>query len=142
MRALIACLSVVACATTPPEPPPERVHGCWIARGDEATTTFRWLPNRDAGGRMEGVAMQYGRGAPRQYGRYAIETNAQGEWQFCQFDADGPGGNVCWRVAQSGTGSLEGGRAFIDLHDERLRISVVTAEGERLIFDGRRDGCD
>ncbi|GAM99538.1 hypothetical protein U91I_03192 [alpha proteobacterium U9-1i] len=139
---MIACFLLAACATSPPEPPPERVHGCWIARGDEVTTTFRWLPNREVAGRMEGVAMQYGRGAPRQGGRYAVETGPQGEWQFCQLDADGPGGNVCWRVAQSGGGSLDGGRAFIDQHEERLRISVVTDLGERLIFDGRRDGCD
>jgi hypothetical protein len=140
VRALIACVLLAACATSPPDPPPERVAGCWIARGDPETTTFRWL--RDQGtGRMQGVAMIYGTGAPRQGGRYVVEAQGQA-WQLCALDTDGPGSNTCWRVAESGGGSLEGGRAFIDQHSERLRISVITNEGERLIFDGRRDGCD
>lgn len=138
MRALIACLLAAACATTSSAPPAERVHGCWIARGD-MTTTFRWLPETQAGGRMTGVSMIYGTGAPRRGGRYAVDQRENGAF-FCQLEtADG---ETCWRIAEGRAGSLEGGRAFIDQHGERLRISVVSAEGERLIFDGQRDGCD
>jgi hypothetical protein len=45
-------------------------------------------------------------------------------------------------VARGEGGSLEGGRAFIDTHGERLRIAVVGDGPERVIFQGRRDGCD
>jgi hypothetical protein len=45
-------------------------------------------------------------------------------------------------VAQGESGSLEGGRAFIDAFSDRLRISVVGDGDERTIFQGRRDGCD
>lgn len=138
MRALIACLFAAACATTPSSLPAERVHGCWIARGD-MTTTFRWLPDAQAGGRMTGVSMIYGSGAPQRGGRYVVEER-NGAWAFCQLDT--AQGETCWRVADGRAGSLDGGRAFIDQNGERLRISVVSAEGERLIFDGQRDGCD
>lgn len=145
MRALIACALLAACATSPPASPPERVAGCWIARGDEATTTFRWLRDETDPARMQGVAMVYGTGAPRLGGRYALELavlagRVGANWTFCDVEdgSDGP----CWLVAESGGGSLEGGRAFIDQHNDRLRISVINAEGERLIFDGRRDECD
>ncbi|MEZ6023847.1 MAG: hypothetical protein R3C16_10655 [Hyphomonadaceae bacterium] len=46
-------------------------------------------------------------------------------------------------MAQGRSGSLQGGRAFIDASGERLRIAVVSEAGaERIIFNGRRDGCD
>lgn len=140
MRALIACLLVTACVTSPPAPPPERVAGCWIARGDEATTTFRWLGDAADPGRIRGDVLIYAGGASASGGQYVVERHPHG-WQFCAL-GDGASAPSCWRVAERGGGSLEGGRAFIDQHNDRLRISVISAEGERLIFDGRRDGCD
>jgi hypothetical protein len=47
----------------------------------------------------------------------------------------------CWRVAEGDGGSLEGGRAFIDAHGDRLRITVLGDGPEHLIFYGRRQGC-
>jgi hypothetical protein len=45
-------------------------------------------------------------------------------------------------VATGNSGSLEGGRAFIDIHRDRLRIAILDGRVERVIFQGARDGCD
>lgn len=141
MRALLVCLMVAACATAPAPPPPERVAGCWIARGDEVTTTMRWLPDYELLGRVNGALLRYGPGEASENANYRLTPRSDG-WDFCQLGAGEGAAEACWRVAIGQAGSLEGGRVFIDQHGDRLRIALVSAEGERLIFDGRRDGCD
>lgn len=142
MKKLLACLALAACATSSQTSPAERVAGCWIARGEEIATTLRWSPDPAAPAAMVGVVstVTNTRLDSATY-RLAPSTQAgrvRAAWSLCRTDSAG----ACWQVAEGGEGSLEGGRAFIDAHRDRLRISVVTHEGERLIFDGERDGCD
>jgi hypothetical protein len=72
--------------------------------------------------------------------RYTLEPSEQGH-SLCELDASGAA-RICWVVARGEGGSLEGGRAFIDSYGDRLRISIVGDGPERIIFHGRRDGCD
>lgn len=140
MRALAACLALVACATMDaPRAPPERVAGCWINR-DAGVATMRWLPHRERPGVLSGSRIVYGQTGVRSSTRYVLEPSADG-WALCELDAAGAASS-CWQVAQGEGGSLEGGRAFIDAHGERLRIAILGAGPERVIFQGQRDGCD
>jgi hypothetical protein len=72
--------------------------------------------------------------------RYSLEPSDAG-WSLCELDAAGAA-TRCWQVAEGEGGPLEGGRAFIDAHGDRLRISVIGDGPEQLIFSGRRSGCD
>lgn len=138
--AAASLLLVVACATVPQTGSPvEQVRGCWINR-DVGATTMRWLPDRTRPDVLSGARLQYRQtGAPVST-RYTLEPSAEGH-SLCELDAQGAA-TRCWRVARGEGGTLEGGRAFIDSHGERLRISVVGDGPERIIFQGNRDGCD
>ena len=138
MRSLFAvALLLTACATAPERTPSERVAGCWIDRASSGVvTTMRWLPHAERASALRGAKIIYGLG-PAAHEEYLLEQRTAG-WTLCQLD----GGEHCWQVAQGESGSLEGGRAFIDAFSDRLRISVVDASGEREIYEGRRDGCD
>jgi hypothetical protein len=133
---LCFALALVACATTP-APPPERVAGCWIDR-DVGVSTMRWLTGAD--GALTGVRLQYGSSSGPHATRYRLLPSGEG-WRLCEA-AEGGGDARCWQVAEGDGGSLDGGRAFIDVAGERLRISVIGDGPERIIFSGRRDGCE
>lgn len=136
MRALAALLLLSACATTPVSPP-ERLAGCWIERSNVGgAVTMRWLP--DAAGGLRGDLLRYSTSGTSSRARYGLRPQPDGGYLLCRMGAD----DTCWRVAQGDGGSLEGGRAFIDSYGDRLRISVIDANGQRVIFQGRRDGCD
>lgn len=136
MRALVLCLALSACATVEtPAPPNERVAGCWINR-DAGAVTMRWLPDRGGSGALVGSKVAYGVAGNR-LERYTLAQSAEG-WRLCQTAPE----QACWAVAEGDMGSLEGGRAFIDATGESLRIAVIGAGAERVIFQGRRDGCD
>lgn len=141
MRKAIACLMLVAaCATAPAEKPPnEQVRGCWINR-DVGATTMRWLPDRNRPNVLAGSRLVYRQSGPPVSTRYTLEPSEQG-FSLCELDAAGAA-TQCWPVARGDGGSLEGGRVFIDSHGEGLRISVAGDGPERVIFQGRRDGCD
>lgn len=135
MRAFVLCVMLAACVTSPP--PPERVAGCWIARGAVGSaTTMRWLPGPD--GALTGDLLRYAQSGVTTRESYRLQPNGEA-WTLCQSTASG---EACWRVAQGQRGSLQGGRAFIDSHRDRLRIAVVTPGAQRVVFDGARDGCD
>lgn len=136
MRALIACVLLAGCVTDAvSRTPAERVAGCWINR-DAGATIMRWLPDPNHPGALYGVRTVVGINGQRAE-RYSLEQDA-GSWKLCrQGDAA-----QCWGVAQGDGGSLEGGRAFIDSASDSLRIAVVGDGPERVIFQGRRDGCD
>jgi hypothetical protein len=141
MKHAAACLLfVAACASAPSTlSPTEQVRGCWINR-DVGATTMRWLPDRARPDVLAGAHLVYRQtGAPVST-RYTLEPSDQGH-SLCELDASGAA-TKCWRVARGEGGSLDGGRAFIDTHGERLRIAVVGDGPERVIFHGRRDGCD
>ena len=135
MRALAALLLLAACATTQATPP-ERLAGCWIERSNlGGAETMRWLP--DGSGGLRGDLLRYGTSGVTGRESYTLRAQAAG-FALCQTGAN----ETCWSVAQGDGGSLEGGRAFIDSYGESLRISVVDSRGQRVIFQGRRDGCD
>jgi hypothetical protein len=140
MRALLAAVLVASCATTVVPPPPDRLAGCWIDRkADNTATTMRWLADLENPGALRGERMTYtaaGVGADR--GSYTLRPEGEG-WTFCQAYDPAP---RCWRVAEGESGSLEGGRVFIDAAYDRLRISIFDDSSERIIFQGARDGCD
>lgn len=141
MRAAAASLLfVAACATTSAEAPPaEQLRGCWINR-DVGVTTMRWLPDRARPDVLAGVHHAYRQSGAPQVTRFTLEPSEQGS-SVCELDTTGAA-TRCWIVARGEGGSLEGGRVFIDSHGERLRIAVVGDGPERVIFQGRRDGCD
>ncbi len=140
MRALALCCTLVACASfEPARPPPERLAGCWINR-DAGVSTMRWLPAQERAGALAGHALVYGQAGVRSSAHYTLEPSQAG-WSLCELDAAGAAAR-CWEVAEGQSGSLEGGRAFIDASGDRLRISVLGDGPEMLIFQGRRDGCD
>lgn len=139
-RAAASLLFVAACASAPSETPPaEQLRGCWINR-DVGATTMRWLPDRTRPDVLAGSKLVYRQSGAPISTRYTLEASEQGH-SLCELGADGAA-TQCWRVARGEGGSLEGGRVFIDSHGERLRIAVVGDGPERLIFQGRRDGCD
>ncbi|HYD88482.1 MAG TPA: hypothetical protein VEA80_13485 [Vitreimonas sp.] len=139
-RAVAACVFLSACATAAEvRPPAERVAGCWINR-DAGAVTMRWLPAQDRPGVMTGSRIIYGQTGVSSSTRYTLEPSEAGA-SLCELGAEGAA-TRCWAVAQGEGGSLEGGRAFIDAHGDRLRITVIGDGPEQTIFQGRRDGCD
>jgi hypothetical protein len=140
MRALLAALLLTACATAAPEgTPAQRAAGCWIDRNSAGgAVTMRWLPDAARSGALRGVRNSYGASGTTRSEEYRLEQR-DNAWIMCQIEV---AGERCWQVAEGQGGSLEGGRAFIDTYGDRLRISVVDAGGERLVYHGARDGCD
>jgi hypothetical protein len=140
MRAVAACLLLAACATLgPSKAPPERVAGCWINR-DAAAVTMRWWANQERPGVFTGARVVYGQTGVSSSTRYSLEPSESG-WSFCELGAGGAAVR-CWRVAEGDGGSLEGGRAFIDAHGDRLRIAVLGDGPEQVVFHGRRTNCN
>lgn len=138
MKALAALVFLAACATAA-APASPRVAGCWIARdGTGAATTMRWLPDRERPGILRGDKLIYATSGATSNETYRLEPRGEG-WALCEATS---GGERCWLVAEGEGGSLEGGRAFIDAHTDRLRISVIGDGPDRIIFQGDRDGCD
>jgi hypothetical protein len=99
--------------------------------------TMRWFADAERPGALRGDKLVYGGSAPQRE-RYRLEPRGE-TWSLCQLEA---AGERCWQVAQGEEGSLEGGRAFIDTHGDRLRISIVGDGADRVVFQGNRDGCD
>jgi hypothetical protein len=126
-------LALAACATA--APPPERVAGCWIDR--DAGVTMRWFADDAAPSALVGDWLRYQDDGVPVSMSFRLEPSDTG-WRLCSTTGDA----TCWRVAQGEGGSLEGGRAFIDGDGARLRIAILGDGDERVIFDGRRDGCD
>jgi len=140
MRAIALCCALAACASFEPSAaPPERVAGCWINR-EVVATTMRWRRHPERSGVVTGAKLVYGAAGVRSSARYTLEPSETG-WSLCELDTSGAA-SQCWDVAQGLGGSLEGGRAFIDANGDQLRISVLGDGPERIIFHGRRDGCD
>ncbi|MFT3726904.1 MAG: hypothetical protein QM759_03675 [Terricaulis sp.] len=136
MRALIACLVLVGCATdADPRTPAERVAGCWINR-DAGAVIMRWLPDPGHPGALNGTRSSLGIGG-RRTEHFALEQDPEG-WRMCR-QGEAP---QCWSVAQGDGGSLQGGRVFIDAAGDNLHIAVMGDGPEHVIFQGRRDGCD
>lgn len=139
MRAAFIAIFLAACATTPPtiESLARDVAGCWINRASGQVSRMNW--QADTSGGLAGELVEYAEGAAvSTRTRYTLSP-AQNGWRLCDVDV---AGQPCWQVAQGNTGSLEGGRAFIDRFGDRLRIGVVAADGaERNIFEGLRAGC-
>jgi len=102
---------------------------------------MRWLPNASRPGALSGARLAYRQVGAPQATRFSLEPSDAG-WSLCELDAQGAAATRCWAVAQGEGGSLEGGRAFIDRHGDRLRITIVGDGPERTLFHGRRDGCD
>ena len=138
--AVASVMFVAACATTPSNTSPaDQLRGCWINR-DVGATTMRWLPDRTRPDVLAGARLQYRQTGTPISTRYTLEPSDEGH-ALCELDAEGAA-TKCWRVARGQGGTLEGGRVFIDRHNERVRISVVGDGPERVIFAGNRDGCD
>lgn len=138
MRIVLACALLAACATAP-APPPQRLAGCWANR-DVGAVTMRWYADTSRPGALRGAKLEYRQAGPPVRTAYALEPSEVG-WSFCELGVDGAA-TRCWRVAQGESGSLDGGRVFIDAHGDRLRIAVVGDGPELVVFHGRRDGCD
>jgi hypothetical protein len=137
MRAVVFAVSLAACATAPISADNFGLIGCWAHRADARTEAMNW--RADAAGGLQGELISFAPGeasAPRNHFTLA---QIQDGWRLCETSAaDQP----CWQVAHERTGSLAGGRAFIDRFDDRLRIGVVDADGaERKIFEGERQAC-
>jgi hypothetical protein len=125
------------CATASDIAPAARVAGCWINR-DAGTITMRWMPDAARQGVLNGAKTSYGVSGVTGAERFTLEPHNAG-WSFCQRTGDG---QHCWDVAQGEGGSLEGGRAFIDTAGDNLRIAIMGDGPERVVFQGRRYGCD
>lgn len=138
MKALVAALMLAACATTANEPP-DRVAGCWIERTSRGgAATIRWFPDPNRPEVLVGNYLAYPGAGPTYQRTYTLSRGDP--WRFCHISSSGA--ERCWDVAHGDSGSLEGGRVFIDLHSERLRIALLDGAVERVIFQGARDGCD
>jgi hypothetical protein len=140
-RVIAACLLLGACATTASTAaPPERLAGCWVNRDTLAAVTMRWLPHRERPGVLSGSRIDYSQAGGARSTRYTLEPSEVG-WSMCELDSAGAA-TRCWQVAEGEGGSLEGGRVFIDTHGDRLRITIIGDGPDRIVFHGRRDGCD
>lgn len=125
-------LLVSACVTPAPA---ERVAGCWISRAGDSATTMRWFPDPQRPGAMSGAMLRYGAGDPVAT-NFTLRPRGEGA-ELCRLGEAG----ACWPLAAGEEGGAEG-HAFIDSLGDRLRISVVDARGETILFDGAQDGCD
>jgi hypothetical protein len=138
MRAALFALALAACATSPPSAENfARLNGCWGHSTSNQTERMTW---RENAGAFEG-ALETATGGTSGVVRQSSFTLSQSEagWRLCEASAEGA---PCWLVAHESTGSLEGGRAFIDRFGDRLRIGVIAADGaERKIFEGERQAC-
>lgn len=116
--------------------PPERVLGCWADRNGAAHSVMRWRAGEAPGSAAGEFISQSA--TPESRPRFlALKPNGAG-WTLC----DTTEGGACWAVAQGESGSLEGGRAFIDRHHDRLSFSVVGADGRDLLrFVGESEAC-
>jgi hypothetical protein len=141
MRALVAAVLVASCATAAISPPPERLAGCWIDRkADNTAITMRWLPQSSETAVLRGERLTYGpTGVISDRASYELSPEGAG-WKLCV--VSDPNAPRCYQVAEGESGSLEGGRAFVDAHGDRLRISIFADSVERITFQGVRDGCD
>ncbi len=129
MRILLAALFLSACATAVPS---QRVNGCWVSNEEGAPPAMlSFTPDRSRPGILHGALIRNG---VRE--NYDLRQYVTG-WSFCQMGATA----TCWQVAEAESGSLEGGRAFIDSEADHLRISVIAQDGERVIFQGVRGDC-
>lgn len=138
--AFAACLLITACATTA-RAPAERLAGCWIDRNEAGgAVTMRWLPDQTRPGVLTGDKLTYGADGSTQNVRFTLEPSEAGS-SLCELGADAAA-TQCWVVAEGQGGSLEGGRAFIDATNDRMRITIIGDGPDRLIFAGARDGCD
>lgn len=140
MRVLLAGLLVAACVTTTAElPPPARLLGCW-ASSDGMTTRMRWTaPDASNPNSLRGRKTELRLGSTERL-YYALDPDGDG-FVFCELTDEQGASGRCFQVAQGQQGSLEGGRAFIDLAGSRLRVSIVGDGPERIIFSGQRESC-
>jgi hypothetical protein len=137
MRSLAAALLLAGCVTA--NAPPDHIEGCWIertARGGAAT--MRWFPDNERPEVIVGHYLSYPGSDTRR--TYTLAPIGDGNWNFCFVQSSGE--QRCWAVARGQGGSLQGGRAFIDIHGERIRIAIIDGSVERVVFQGVRDGCD
>ncbi|MEQ1619278.1 MAG: hypothetical protein ABL883_13155 [Terricaulis sp.] len=135
MRTIIACLAMAACAATPTATPAERLAGCWLAP-PPAAALMRWAPDSARPGVMLGVRNDPRGGEPT---RFRLALGERGV-ELCELVSDGADPQ-CWAVAEGEGGSLEGGRAFIDRHGDRLTIEILGGGPSRLVFQGHQRRC-
>lgn len=136
MRAIVFALSLAACATAPTSAANFRLAGCWANRAEGRAQTMTW---REVGAGLEGELVASASDNSSVVRQQFTLAQAEAGWRLCETSVElAP----CWAVAHENTGSLEGGRAFIDRFGDRLRIGVVGADGvERKIFEGEREAC-
>ena len=99
---------------------------------------MRWLTDQEVIGGLRGERLTYTAAGAGDQGSYTLRPEGD-SWTLCQIVDPAP---RCFQVAEGESGSLEGGRAFIDAAHDRLRISIFNDGVERIIFQGQRDGCD
>jgi hypothetical protein len=137
MRAALFAFVLAACATAPPSADNfARLSGCWGDRDGPQNARMIW---RENAGNFEGVLDTSVTGAALlDQTRFTLSQGEMG-WRLCEASEEGA---PCWQVAHESTGSLAGGRAFIDRFGDRLRIGVIAPDGaERKIFEGEREVC-
>jgi hypothetical protein len=89
-----------------------------------------------------GELIEYRAGGANRRSRYSLAPEGAG-WKLCETIGEANGEGACWAVAESETGSLDGGRAFIDRYRDRLHVAVVGADGRHVLrFTGQREICD
>lgn len=135
MRMTFACLALAACAIAPAPTPAARLVGCWVAQRP-ITLVMDWAPDPAQPEVMIGVRSDPARGEST---RFSLAPSDQGP-VFCEL---GPSdaNQRCWGVAEGEGGSLEGGRAFIDRHGERLTIEILGASPSLIVFQGHSRRC-
>jgi hypothetical protein len=133
MRIVAITLLLAACATSALSPA-ERLSGCWSdrARG----VSMRWTPDATHPEVSNGVLI-----ASERLSRFVI-TPSDEDVVLCELEPDLSASRQCWTVAVGEGGSLEGGRAFVDRHGERLSVEVLGDGPRRELFRGRRVTCD
>jgi hypothetical protein len=134
MRALIACLVLAACATSTEVTPNQRLIGCWVNR-DARPARMRWSEDPAQPGRLLATKTTFGIAGDNSTERYVLERSDD-VWRMCMQGA----APRCWNLAHGESGSLEGGRVFIDGGDT-VRIAVLGDGPERVIFQGQRESC-
>ncbi len=98
---------------------------------------MRWTPDPAQPEAMLGVRNDPRIGAST---RYRLGDGGKGQ-EFCELGSNGAP-TLCWAVAEGESGSLEGGRAFIDRHGDRLTIEILGGPAGLTIFQGQRRECD
>jgi hypothetical protein len=126
-----------------PQASADQLRGCWIEFKGKEATTFRWFQDRANPSIFAGEQIDYTPMSVKATDDTAWRIDRRfGTTRLCFADGRARE-NAFWKISFSDDDLPEQGRwAGIRATNETLIILMSDADGQRVIFNGVRDGCD